>query len=125
MSQRNTGRQYNKLHAITMLAAVALAQYRFAAYDGGYATSAGGAKDCQGITETAAEVGDPVSVVTSYSYLVQAGEAIAFGGYVKPGANGVAMVGTAQDHCGRALGAATAVGQLIEVQIVQHVRPAA
>lgn len=119
-SQRNTGRQYNKLHAITMIATAALAANRFAAYDGGYATSAKGVKDCQGITETAAEVGDAVSVVTSYSYLVQAGEAIAFGAYVKPGANGVAMVGAVDDHCGRALGAATAAGQLIEVQIVKH-----
>lgn len=120
-SQHNTGRQYNKLHAVTLLAAVALAQYRFAAYDGGYATSAGGAKDCQGITETAAEAGDAVSVVTGYSYLVQAGEALAFGDYVKPGADGVAMVGTAADHCGRALGAATQAGQLVEVQIYKHV----
>lgn len=124
MSQRNTGRQYNKVHALTMIATAALAQYRFAAYDGGYATSAGGAKDCQGITETAANLDEAVSVVTGYSYLVQTGEAIAFGAYVKPGAAGVAMVGTATDHCGRALGAATAAGQLIEVQIVQHVRPA-
>lgn len=122
-SQRNTGRQYNKVHALTLIAAVALAQYRFVAYDGGYATSAGGAKDCQGITETEAAVDEAVSVVTSYSYLVQAGEAIAFGAYVKPGANGVAMVGAVDDHCGRALGAATAAGQLIEVQIVKHQHP--
>lgn len=123
-SQRNTGRQYNKVHAITMIAAAAMVANRFVAYDGGYATSAGGAKDCQGVTETAAEVGDAVTVVTGYSYLVEAGEALSFGAYVKPGANGVAVAGTAQDHCGRALGAATAAGQLVEVQIVQHVRPA-
>ena len=122
-SQKNSGRQYNKLHAVTMIATAALAQYRFAAYDGGYATGDGGAKDCQGITETAAAVGEAVSVVTSYSYLVQAGEAIAFGDYVKPGTDGVAVVGAADEHCGRALGAATAVGQLVEVQIVKHVNP--
>lgn len=117
-------RQYNKLHAVTLVATAALAANRFAAFDGGYATSAGGAKDCQGITETAAQVGEAVSVVTSYSYLVQAGEPIAVGAYIKPGANGVAMLGTAQDRCGRALGAATAAGQLIEVQVLDHIRPA-
>ncbi len=123
-SQNNTGRQFDKQHAITMVAVAALAAHRFAAYDGGYATSAGGVKDAQGVTESAAEIGDAVSVVTGYSYLVSAGEAIAFGAYVKPGTNGVAMVGTADDHCGRALGAATEVGQLIEVQIVKHQHPA-
>jgi hypothetical protein len=30
-------------------------------------------------------------------------------------------VGTLTDHCGRALGAAAAAGQLVEVQIVKHV----
>lgn len=126
-SQNNTGRQFNKVHAITMVAAVALAAHRFVAYDGGYATSAGGAKDSQGITETSAEAGDALSVVTNYSYLVETSEAIAFGGYVKPAADGSgkAAVGAADEHCGRALGAATAAGQLIEVQIVQHTHAAA
>ena len=122
-SQNNTGRQYDKQHAVTLVAIAALAAHRFVAYDGGYATSAGGVKDCQGVTETAAEIGDAVTAVTGYSYLVQAGAEIAFGAYVKPGADGVAAVGAVDDHCGRALGAATQVGQLIEVQIVKHQHP--
>lgn len=120
MSQRNTGRQYDKTHAITLIATVALAANRFVAYDGGYPSTAGGAKAAQGITETAAAVGEPVAVVTGYSYLVQAAEPIAFGALVAPDATGQAVPGTLASHCGRALGAATQAGQLIEVQIYRH-----
>ena len=120
-SQNNTGRQFDKQHAITMVATVALAAHRFAAYDGGYPTAAGGAKDAQGVTETAAAPGEAVSVVTNYSYLVEAGGAIAFGALVKPDAEGKAVAGTAADHCGRCLGVATQAGQLVEVQIYKHV----
>ena len=34
---------------------------------------------------------------------------------------GKAIAGTLADHCGRALGAATAAGQLIEAQLYKHV----
>lgn len=119
-SQNNTGRQYNKVHAITMVAMAMMAANRFAAYDGGYPSIAGGAKDAQGVTETAAEVGDAVSVITGYSALVEAEAAIAFGVLVKVGTDGKAIAGTLADHCGRALGAATAAGQLIEVQLYKH-----
>lgn len=121
-SQKNTGRQYDKQHAVTLIALGVLAACRFVAYDGGYPTIAGGAKDVQGVTESAAEVaGDAVTAITGYSALVEAGEAIAFGVLVKTDAIGQAVPGTAADHCGRALGAATAAGQLIEVQLLDHV----
>ncbi len=123
-SQNNTGRQFDKQHAVTLVAIAVLAAHRFAAYDGGYATSAGGVKDAQGITETSAEIGDAVPVVTGYSYLVEAGADLAFGAYVKPGTDGRAVVGAVDDHCARALGACTS-GQLVEVQIVKHQHPAA
>lgn len=119
-SQNNTGRQFDKQHAVTMVATAAVAAHRFVAYDGGYPTVAGGAKDCQGISETAAEIGDAFPVVTSYSYLVEAEAAITFGALVKVGTDGKAITGTAADNCGRALGAATQAGQLIEVQIYKH-----
>lgn len=119
-SQNNTGRQFNKTHAVTVVAIAALAAHRFVAYDGGYPNITGGAKDCQGVSETSAEIGDALPVVTGYSYPVEAEAAIAFGAYVKVGANGMAVTGTAADHCGRALGAATQAGQLIEVQIYKH-----
>lgn len=122
-SQNNAGLQHQKEAAITLVATVALAANRIVAYDGGYATAAGGAKDAQGVSETDAAVNDAVSVVTEYSYLVECSEAIAFGAYVKPAvdASGRAATGTLTDHCGRALGATTAAGQLFEMQIVKHV----
>ena len=120
-SQNNTGRQFDKRHAVTVVATIALAANRFAAYDGGYPDASGGAKDAQGVTETAATPGEAVAVVTSYSYLVEAAAPIAFGALVKPDATGKAVAGTTAEHCGRALGAATQAGQLIEVQILQHV----
>lgn len=119
-SQNNTGRQYDKQHAVTTVATVILAAHRFVAYDGGYPTAAGGAKDCQGVSETSAQPGEALPVVTGYSYLVEAAEAIPFGSLVKPDATGRAAVGSAADHCGRALGTATAAGQLIEVQLYKH-----
>lgn len=119
-SQNNTGRQYDKQHGVTAVAAVALAKHRFVAYDGGYPTAAGGAKDVQGVSETAAEIGEALTVVTGYSYPVEAAEAIAFGALVAPNATGQAVAGTAANNCGRALGAATQAGQLIEVQIYKH-----
>lgn len=120
-SQNNTGRQFDKQHAVTIAAAVALAAHRFVAYDGGYPTSEGGAKDMQGVSESAAEAGDALSLVTDYSYLVEAAEAISFGALVKADATGRAINGTLADHCGRALGASAQAGQLIEVQIYKHV----
>ena len=71
-SQNNTGRQYDKQHAITLVATAELAAHRFIAYDGGYPSAAGGAKAVQGIAETAGQVGEALSVVTGYSYLVEA-----------------------------------------------------
>ena len=122
-SQNNSGAQHQKRCAITLVAMAAIAVSRFVAYDGTYATAAGGAKDCQGVSENDAAINDAVSVVTDYSYLVEASAAIAFADYVKPAVDGTgrAAVGTLADHCGRALGAATAAGQLVEVQIVKHV----
>lgn len=120
-SQNNTGRQFDKQHSVTIVATAVLAANRFTAYDGGYPSIAGGAKDCQGVTENAAEVGEAVSLITGYSAPVEAEAPIAFGAYVKVGTDGKAVTGTAADHCGRALGAATQAGQLFEVQLYKHV----
>lgn len=120
-AQNNTGRQFDRQHAVTLVATAPVMAHRFIAYDGGYPSVAGGAKDCQGVAETAAAVGEALSVVTGYSYLVEAEAAITFGALVKVGTDGKAITGTLTDHCGRALGAATASGQLIEVQLYKHV----
>lgn len=122
-SQNNSGRQYSKLHAVTIIATAAVAAARFIGYDGAHATSAGGVHDAQAISETAADVGEAFTGITSYSGLVEASAAIAFGDYVKPAADGSgkAAVGALGDHCGRALGAAGGAGELIEVQLVRHI----
>lgn len=122
-SQNNAGGQYNKLHAITLVATAAALACRIIGYDGAYATVAGGVHDAQGVSEMDAAVGDAVSVVTGYSYLVECSEAVAFGDYIKPAVDGSGKgsVGSLADHCGRALGATTAAGQLFEMKIVKHV----
>lgn len=124
MATAKSGRQYDKQHAVTIVAAVALASNRYVAFDGGYPAAGGGAKDAQGVTEYAADAGDAVSAITGYSALVEAGEAIAAYAFVKADATGKAVTGAADDHCGRALDAATAAGQLIEVQVLKAVAPA-
>ncbi len=122
-SQNNAGQQHQKDDAVTVVCTEAIAINRIVAYDGTYATAAGGVKDAQGVSEAAGAIGDAISVVTEYSYLVECAEAIAFGAYVKPALDGTgrAATGSLTDHCGRALGATTVAGQLVEMQIVKHV----
>lgn len=120
-SQNNTGRQFDKTHAVTIVAAIALAAHRFISYAGGYPAAGGKANDSQGVSETAAAPGEALTVVTAYSYLVEAAETIAFGDPLIADATGRAKVATTAEHCGVALGAATQAGQLIEVQICKHV----
>ena len=124
-SQNNTGRQFDKQHGVTVVATADLQANRFVAYDGGYPTTDGAAKDSQGVSESSAQIKDALTVVTRYSYLVEAAGPIAFGALVKPNVvpapDGRAVAGAADDHCARALGSATQAGRLIEVEILQHV----
>ncbi len=115
------GKQYDKQHAVTVVASAALVACRFCGFDGAPATSAGGGHDAQGVTETDAAVGEAVSLVTGYSAPVEAGGAIAQFAYVKPAADGSgkAVAGTVADCCGFALEAAAA-GQFVEVRLVPH-----
>lgn len=119
-------RQYDKQHALTIVAVAAVAAHRFISFAGGYAVgtaSAGGATDAAGISEHAGAIGDAVSVVTGYSYLVEAGGAITAGAFVKPGTDGKAVAGTIADNCGRALAAASGDGVLVEVVLQPHIHP--
>lgn len=119
--------QYDKQHAVTIVAAAALAASRFVSYAGGAPVTIGavGDNDVQGVTEHAAAIGEAVSAITGYSALVEASEAIAFGAFVTTDATGKAAVGSTSNYCARALGDATAAGQLIEVQVLPHVHPIA
>ena len=121
-------RQYDKQHAMTLIATAALLPNRFIGFAGAYAnqaTRAYDANDCCGVSETAAGNGEAVSVITGYSALVEAGEPIAAGLPVTVGANGVAMTGTGAAYVGRSLTAATASGQLLEVRLSDAVHPLA
>lgn len=124
-AQPGYGRQFDKRHAVTVTAQGPITKYRFVSYDGAHtpAAPATPVRDAQGIAEESAAIGEAVSVVTDYSYLAECSEALALGDYVKPAADGSgrAARGTITDHCGRALGTASAAGQLVEVQITRHV----
>lgn len=118
--------QYDKQHATTVVATAALEAHRFISHTGIYAVgtagAGGGVTDSAGVSETEAAIGDALSVVTDYSYPVEAGAAISQFGFVKPGASGKAVPGTMTDHCGIALEAA-ADGDIIEVRLLPHIHP--
>ena len=122
-AQNNPGRQADIRHAVTIVAQADVVRDRFIAFDGTYATSAGAAKDMQGVSQTDALNGQALALTTDYSAVVECSAAISFGGYIKPAADGSgrAAVGTIGDHCGRALGATTLAGQRLEVKLCQHI----
>lgn len=118
--------QYEKTHATTRVLTAAVAVARFVSYAGAHASAtAGGTADAQGVSEMAGGVGEAIPVVTGYSAIVEASAAITAGAFVKPAADGSgkAAVGSAADHCARALTAASGAGVLIEVEILRHVHP--
>lgn len=116
------GKQYDKHHAMTVIPVAALSPGRFIGFDGTHATSAGGSHDSAGVSETEGAIGQPTSVITSYSAPVEAGAIIAKFDFIKPAADGSgkAIVGTATDNCGMALEAAGAIGQFFEARILPH-----
>ncbi len=124
-SQNNTGRQFDKVHAVTIVAQAAIAANRFVTYGGKQATATltDGTFFAQGVSENAAAEGEALSVITGYSALVESAADIKFGDLVKPNADGRAVVGSAAEHCGRALGAgdgSSTAKPLIEVQLLPH-----
>lgn len=125
-SQNNAGAQCHREDAITIVAQVDLAAYRLISYAGGYATAAGGGgNDCQGVSQSAALANEALAITVEYSELVECSAPIAQWDWIKPAADGTgrAAVGSRTDNCGRALGATTAAGLVVEVQILKHVQP--
>lgn len=119
-------RQFDKQHAATVILTAAVLPHRLVSFAGAYAVGtagAGGATDAQGVSESAGDIGEAISVVTGYSYLVEAGAAITAGAFIKPGTNGKAVAGSITDNCGRAVSAAGDDGDLIEVILQPHVHP--
>lgn len=111
-----TGLQFDKQHAITLVASAAIQAHRFISYQGEHGQDSA---NVQCISETAAEPGDAFAGVTSYSYPVEAAEAMQLGDYLKPATDGSgrAVKGSAKDHCGRALHPCLA-GRIVECQLV-------
>ena len=118
-------RQFDKKHAETVVATAVVAVNRFVCRAGTHAPAApaNGNQDVIGVSEEPAAIGEAFPAVTRYSYLVEASVAITKGAYLKPAADGTgrAAIGAIGDHCGVAMSAASAAGQLVEVQIVKHV----
>jgi len=120
------GKQYDKQHSTTVLATAALLANRLVGFGGDYASGAagaGGATDACGVSESSAAIGEAVSVITGYSAVVTAGAAISAGAFIKPGTSGKAVTGSITDNCGRALEAAGADGDLLEVRLQNHIHP--
>jgi hypothetical protein len=115
------GNQYQKTNAVTVVLTATASAKRFIGLDGAPATSAGGAHDSCGVSETEGGIGEAISVITGYSASVEAGADIAQFDFVKPAADGSgkAIVGSEAEHCGRALEAAT-TGQVFECQVLNH-----
>jgi hypothetical protein len=116
--------QHEKIHATTVVLTAAVTAHRFVGYDGAHATSAGGAHDAIGVSETGGDAGEAISVITTWSAVVEAGGAVPKGAFVKPDTSGRAITGATDETCGRALEAAAMAGDLIEVEIYRHVHAA-
>ncbi|MDR3055252.1 MAG: DUF2190 family protein [Zoogloeaceae bacterium] len=114
---------YDKTHAVTVTLTAPVAARRFVSYAAAPATSAGGAADARGVSETEGVAGEAISVITGFSAIVEASAAIAVGAFVKPATDGSgkAAVGASGETCGRALSAALAAGDCIEVELYRHV----
>jgi hypothetical protein len=90
-----------------------VAKYRFVTWAGAHATDAAAV---QGISELAGPAGRAGSLVTSYSYVVEAASAIPAGSSVAPSSDGTGRAVVASGGaCGRAMTAAAAAGDLLTV----------
>lgn len=107
--------QYDARHAVTVIYTAAVSKHRFVSWAGAHATDAA---QVQGVSELAGATGKAGSVVTGYSYFVEAAAAIPAGSSVGPSSDGTGRaVVAAGTQCGRALSAAAAAGELVVVRI--------
>lgn len=107
--------QYDARHAVTVIYTAAVSKHRFVSWAGAHATDAA---QVQGVSELAGATGKAGSVVTGYSYFVEAAAAIPAGSAVAPSNDGSGRAVVASGtQCGRALSAAAAAGELVVVRI--------
>ena len=105
------------LLTLTVAASAALSANRFVTATGGVPAAAANAV---GVTRTSAAAGDLVPVDMLGTTQVEAGAAVAAGAAVETNASGQAITRSAGVPLGRALTAATAAGQLIEVLLIPN-----
>jgi hypothetical protein len=108
--------QYDARHAVSVIYSGAVSKHRFVSWAGAHATDAA---SVQGVSEIPGPAGKAGSLVTGYSYLVEAAAAIPAGSAVAPSSDGTgrAIVATGL-QCGRALTAAAAAGELLTVCVL-------
>lgn len=107
--------QFDARHAVTVVYSAPVAKHRFVSWAGAHATDA---SEVQGVSELAGIAGKAGSVVTSYSYPVEAAAAIPAGSFVAPAGDGTGRaVVSGGSQCGRALTAAAAAGELVVVKV--------
>lgn len=105
------------LLSLTVTAAAALTEHRFVTTAG--AVPAAGANTL-GVTQTDAASGAGVAVDVLGTTLVEASAAIAAGAAIETTATGTAVTKTTGWVVGRALSAASAAGELIEVLLIPN-----
>jgi len=102
---------------LSVIAAGALTQRRFVTHGG---IQVGAAANTLGVAKTDAALGDTAAVDVIGTAVVEAGAAIAAGAAVETDATGRAVTLAAGVTVGRALQAAAAAGDFIEVLLIQN-----
>lgn len=111
------GMQSIPILTLTIRATGVIAAHRFVTFAG---AQAGAGVASFGVTRTAAAVGDLVSVDKKGTTVCEAGAAVTAGDLVQSDASGRAITKAAGIAIGRALEAATAAGQFIEVELIDN-----
>jgi len=110
--------QHISLLTLTVVASGAVTSHRFVGYDGAQAGAGGAAL---GVSRTNADDGDEVPVDTVGTAIIESGAAISVGDSLESDADGRAVPDTAASNpqAARALESASAVGEPVEVLLLQ------
>jgi len=105
------------IFTLSVVAAGAITKHRFVTHGN---TQAGAAANTLGVARTAAAPNEGLTVDVIGTAVVEAGAAIAAGAAIETDATGRAVTKAAGVTVGRALQAATAAGDFIEVLLIQN-----
>lgn len=111
------GKQCSTLMALPLKAAGAVNEYRFVTATG---AQAGAGANALGASEYAAADGEPFSAAHLGTAIVEAGAAVAAGAAIQSDATGRAITKDAGATVARALEAAAAAGDFIEVALIPN-----